>query len=197
MQSLITFANFIDAKDAYTKGHSSRVAAYSREIVKRMSHNAEMAEDIYYMALLYDVGKIAVADVILNKPGALTPEERKVIETHTVMGGKILKDFTALPGISDGAMYHHERYNGGGYPTGKKGEEIPLCARIICIADSYDAMASDRCYRKRLPRDIILSELKTCAGSQFDPNLVDYMISMIEDGTVERIEREVNEANNE
>lgn len=192
VQSLKTFANFIDVKDRYTNGHSLRVAAYAGEIARRMKHKDVTADNIYYMALLHDVGKIAISDDILNKPGALSPEERKIIETHTVKGGQILKDFTALPEICDGAMYHHERYDGAGYPTGKAGLEIPLCARIICIADSYDAMASDRCYRKRLPKEVIVSEFRRCAGTQFDPELVPYILDMIEDGTVERIEKENN-----
>lgn len=192
VQSLKTFANFIDVKDRYTNGHSLRVAAYAGEIARRMKNKDVDPDNIYYMALLHDVGKIAISDDILNKPGALSPEERKIIETHTVKGGQILKDFTALPEICDGAMYHHERFDGSGYPTGLAGADIPLCARIICVADSYDAMASDRCYRKRLPKDVIVSEFKRCGGTQFDPELIPFILDMIEDGTAERIEAENN-----
>lgn len=192
VQSLKTFANFIDVKDRYTNGHSLRVAAYAGEIARRMKNKDVDPDNIYYMALLHDVGKIAISDDILNKPGALSPEERKIIETHTVKGGQILKDFTALPEICDGAMYHHERFDGSGYPTGLAGTDIPLCARIICVADSYDAMASDRCYRKRLPKDVIVSEFKRCGGTQFDPELIPFILDMIEDGTAERIEAENN-----
>lgn len=178
-QSLRTFANIIDAKDEYTKGHSERVAIYSREITKRMGGTEQEQENIYYMALLHDIGKIGIPDNILNKPGRLTKEEHNIIKTHSSIGGEILKDFTTIPGISDGACYHHERYDGNGYNEGLKGKEIPECARIIGIADAYDAMASARCYRPPLSEEYILQELKDCAGKQFDPMIVTYMITMI------------------
>ncbi len=150
VQSLKTFSNAIDAKDQYTVGHSSRVAIYSREIARRLGMNADEQERIYYTALLHDIGKIGISDAILHKPGALTPEERRIIQQHAVIGGDILKDFTSIKGIADGARYHHERYDGNGYAEGRKGDNIPICARIICVADSYDAMASSRCYRNDL-----------------------------------------------
>ena len=178
-QSLRTFANIIDAKDEYTKGHSERVAVYSREITKRMGGSEQEQENIYYMALLHDIGKIAIPDNILNKPERLTIEEQNIIKTHSSVGGEILKDFSTIPGISDGACYHHERYDGDGYNEGLKGKEIPKCARIICIADAYDAMASARCYRPPLSEEYILKELKDCSGKQFDPVIVTYMITMI------------------
>lgn len=183
-QSLRTFAKTIDAKDPYTNGHSTRVAEYSREIARRMGLSEDEQERIYYMALMHDIGKIGIPDNILNKPGALTDEERRIIQTHVTIGGDILKDFTALDGISQGARYHHERYDGEGYCENKKGGEIPLVARIIGVADTYDAMSSDRCYRKALPEDVILSELNKGIGTQFDPEIVPYMLEMIADGTV-------------
>ena len=182
-QSLRTFAKTIDAKDPYTNGHSTRVAEYSREIARRMGLSEDEQERIYYIALMHDIGKIGIPDNILNKPGALTEEERRIIQTHVSIGGDILKDFTALDGISKGARYHHERYDGKGYCEQKKGEEIPLVARIIGVADTYDAMSSDRCYRKALPEEVILSELNKGIGTQFDPEIVPYMLAMIEDGT--------------
>ncbi len=182
-QSLRTFARAIDAKDPYTNGHSVRVAEYSREIAKRMGMTDEEQEHIYYMALMHDIGKIGIPDEILKKPGALTPEERQIIQTHVTIGGDILKDFTALDGISKGARYHHERYDGAGYCEGKKAGEIPLVARIIGVADTYDAMSSDRCYRKALTEETILSELNKGIGTQFDPDIVPYMLDMIKDGT--------------
>ncbi len=182
-QSLRTFARAIDAKDPYTNGHSVRVAEYSREIAKRMGMSDDEQERIYYMALMHDIGKIGIPDEILKKPWALTPEERQVIQTHVTIGGDILKDFTALDGISKGARYHHERYDGNGYCEQKKGDEIPLVARIIGVADTYDAMSSDRCYRKALTEENILSELHKGIGTQFDPNIVPYMLDMIKDGT--------------
>lgn len=191
-QSLRTFANIIDAKDRYTSGHSERVAIYSREIAKRMELSADECERIYYIAFLHDIGKIAIPDSILKKAGALTPEERKVIQTHPSIGGDILKDFNSIVGISEGARYHHERYDGMGYSEGRKGEDIPLLARIICVADSYDAMASKRCYRNDLPKDYILSELQKCAGSQFDPAVAKIMTEMINDGYVETVKETVD-----
>lgn len=179
-QSLLTFAGAIDAKDKYTKDHSTRVAHYSRELARRMGMTEEEQENIYYIALLHDVGKIGIPDQVLNKPGHLTDEEFHLIQTHPAIGGEILKNFTALDGIAEGARYHHERYDGKGYCEGISGESIPLTARIIAVADAYDAMSSDRCYRKGLPREIIEEELKKGAGSQFDPQIVPHMLAIIE-----------------
>lgn len=189
-QSLITFAKTIDAKDKYTKGHSTRVAAYSRELAKRLGMSETEQERIYYIALMHDIGKIGVPDSILNKPGKLTEEEMDIIRSHVNVGGEILKDFTALDGISDGARYHHERCDGKGYCMGLTKDEIPRVARIIGVADSYDAMASDRCYRKALQKDVIIDELKQCSGTQFDPEVVPHMLAMIEEGIVPMKEAE-------
>ncbi|MCM1330089.1 MAG: HD domain-containing protein [Ruminococcus sp.] len=186
-QSLLTFAGTIDAKDKYTNGHSIRVARYSRELARRMGMSPEEQEHIYYVALLHDIGKIGIPDHILNKPGKLNPEEREVIQTHPKIGAEILKNFTALKGIAEGAKYHHERYEGGGYCEGIAGEEIPLVARIIGVADTYDAMSSERCYRKPLSKDYIESELEGGKGTQFDPDIVPHMLDMIKDGTAERL----------
>lgn len=183
-QSLSTFASMIDAKDAYTNGHSIRVAEYSRELAKRMNMSAEAQENIYYMALLHDVGKIGVPDHILNKPGKLSQEEMNIIRQHVNIGGEILKNFTALEGIAEGAKYHHERYDGTGYGEGLAGMDIPQVARIIGVADSYDAMSSDRCYRKALSPEKIKEELKEHCGLQFDPEVVPHMLAMIEEGMV-------------
>lgn len=180
-QSLSTFANTIDAKDPYTNGHSARVAAYSRELAKRLGMSEDEQERIYYIALMHDIGKIGVPDHILKKPGKLTEEEMDIIRHHVTMGGDILKDFSALEGISDGARFHHERYDGKGYCMGLSKEEIPKVARIIGVADSYDAMASDRCYRKALPEEVIVEELKKHCGTQFDPEVVPHMLAMIEE----------------
>ena len=179
VQSIKTFTNFIDAKDTYTNGHSSRVAQYSRMIASHMDFTEEELDNIYYTALLHDVGKMSIPDAILNKPAKLTPEERKVIETHTTQGAEMLKDFSAIQDIVSGALYHHERYDGNGYPQGLKGEDIPLIARIICVADSYDAMSSYRCYRDALSKEAIMNELDVCAGKQFDPEIAAIMLDLI------------------
>lgn len=181
-ESFLTFANMIDAKDPYTKGHSQRVAIYSKEISKRMGLGEEDQQHLFYIALLHDIGKIGTADAILKKDGKLTTDEREEIQQHVKIGGDILKDFSAIEGIEAGARYHHERYDGQGYTSHIKGKEIPLFARIICVADSFDAMTSVRCYRKKLPIETVVEELKKCAGTQFDPDIVPYMIKMIEDG---------------
>ncbi|MBQ9123718.1 MAG: HD domain-containing protein [Lachnospiraceae bacterium] len=181
-QTFKTFANLIDAKDTYTQGHSNRVADYTVAIAKRMRLPDRQIEELGYVALMHDCGKIGVPDNILNKPGALTEEERKCINEHTVKGGQILENFTAIKGIRQGALYHHERFDGKGYPEGLKGKEIPLYARIIGVADAFDAMNSDRCYRKRLPQNVIIEELKRCSGSQFDPDISKHLIQMLEEG---------------
>ncbi len=181
-QSLSTFAEAIDAKDKYTQGHSLRVAAYSRELARRMGLPDDEQERIYYIALLHDIGKIGIPDSILNKPDKLTPEEDEIIRTHPIIGGRILENFTAIKGITAGAKYHHERLDGKGYCEGLSGEQIPREARIIGVADTYDAMSSTRCYRKALPGDVIEEELRKISGTQLDPEVVRHMLDMIEEG---------------
>ena len=183
-QALRTFARTIDAKDKYTNGHSLRVAKYSREIARRMGKDEREQENIYYIALLHDIGKIGIPDNILNKPGKLNDEERGIIQTHPTIGGDILKKFTALDGIADGAKYHHERFDGKGYCEQLAGEDIPPVARIIGVADTYDAMSSDRCYRKALSAEVISKELSDSSGTQLDPEVVVHMLDMIKEGIV-------------
>lgn len=191
LQAIDTFVRFIDAKDTYTRGHSKRVAMYSREIASRMKLSEDTIQNLYYVALLHDVGKISIPDTVLNKPGKLTQEEREIIQGHTIAGGNMLKKFTSIQGVREGALYHHERYDGKGYPEGLKGTDIPLYARIICVADSYDAMSSSRVYRRHMNRDEIIEELKNCSGTQFDPKIVRYMIDMVMDGYVNIVKTEV------
>ncbi|MCM1126130.1 MAG: HD domain-containing protein [Lachnospiraceae bacterium] len=183
-QFLRAFAKAIDAKDQYTNGHSIRVALYSRELARRMNMSKEDQERVYYIALMHDIGKIGIPDSILKKADKLTKEEMDVVKTHPMIGGEILKDCTALEGISEGAQYHHERYDGTGYCQGLKGKEIPQIARIIGVADAYDTMANERCYRKALEKDVIISELTKGSGSQFDPEIVPIMLQMMEEGCV-------------
>ena len=178
-ESIETFMGFIDAKDPYTNGHSKRVAVYTKQIAKEMGYDGEELDRIYYIALLHDCGKIGVPDNILGKPGRLTKEEFEVIKTHTVCGGEVLSSFKSLENAGEGALYHHERYDGKGYPEGKAGEDIPLIARMICVADSYDAMNTNRVYRKRLTKDEIIHELEVNKGLQFDPNIADIMLELI------------------
>ena len=160
---------------------------YAAEIARRSGMKEEDVKRIKYIALVHDCGKVGVPDAILKKTGALTPEEREIINSHTVLGGHIMESFNAIEGIREGALSHHERYDGNGYPNKQKGKKIPVCARIIGVADAYDAMSSDRCYRPKLPKEVILEELRKNSGTQFDPEYVRYMIAMMEDGTADRI----------
>ncbi len=174
-------AEAIDAKDTYTNGHSSRVAEYAREIAKRFGYTAKQLEEIYMMGLLHDVGKIGVPDAVINKPARLNEDEYEVIKNHPVMGARILKNIKEMPKLSVGARWHHERYDGTGYPDGLKGEDIPQEARIIAVADAYDAMSSRRSYRDLLSQEKIREELINCRGTQFDPVFADIMLAMIEE----------------
>lgn len=174
-------ARTIDAKDRYTNGHSLRVADYSREIAKRMGKSPKEQEIIYYAGLLHDVGKIRISDEVINNPGKLSDEEFEQIKIHPVTSYHILKDIFESPDIKNGAKFHHERYDGTGYPNGLRGENIPEVARIIGVADSYDAMASNRSYRKYLPQSIIRNEIKSGKGTQFDPAIADIMLEMIDE----------------
>ena len=181
MQIVQTLSGAIDAKDAYTKGHSTRVADYSKEIARRAGLSAHEQDDIYIMGLLHDVGKIGVADAIINKPGKLTDEEYAIIKTHPTMGASILKTITEFPKLVIGVQWHHERYDGRGYPDGIAGEDIPLEARIIAVADAYDAMSSRRSYRSDLTQEVIRSEVEKGMGTQFDPRFAQIMLEMIDE----------------
>lgn len=182
LQSIMTIANTIDAKDEYTKGHSQRVSEYSYILAKELGMSEEDASDIRFIGLLHDIGKIGVPDSILNKAGRLTDEEFEIMKTHPTVGANILKDIKLLPGLDIGAKYHHERYDGHGYPSGLKGDEIPYIAKIIGVADSYDAMSSNRVYRARLSDEEILREFERCKGTQFDPKIADVFIKLLKEG---------------
>ena len=176
-----SLADAIDAKDAYTKGHSGRVADYSREIAKRFGYSAERQEEIYMMGLLHDVGKIGVPDEVINKPGKLTDEEFAKIKTHPGRGARILENIKEMPKLATGARWHHERYDGRGYPDGLAGENIPEEARIIAVADAYDAMTSHRSYRDVIPQEVVKGELEKGSGTQFDPRFAAIMLEIIKE----------------
>lgn len=180
-QAMITLAQTIDAKDSYTKGHSTRVAEYARMIARKIGKDENEQIQIYFMGLLHDIGKIGIRDEIINKPKDLTDEEFRTIKSHPTIGFDILKSMTEIPNIEYAARWHHERYDGKGYPDGIKGEEIPEYVRIIAIADSYDAMASNRSYRKAMPQAVIKEEIEKGKGKQFDPALADIMLQLIEE----------------
>ena len=174
-------AEAIDAKDTYTNGHSDRVAKYAREIARRYGYSLKHQDEIYMMGLLHDVGKIGVPDSIINKPGRLTEEEYAQIKFHPVMGDRILKNIRERPRLAIGARWHHERYDGKGYPDGLSGINIPEEARIIAVADAYDAMTSQRSYRQILSQSVVRSELEKGKGTQFDPEFADIMLKMMDE----------------
>lgn len=179
LQIVQTLTGTIDAKDSYTRGHSGRVAEYSREIAKRAGYSQRSQEEIYMMGLLHDVGKIGVPDTVINKPSQLTDEEYELIKTHPTVGFEILKSITEMPKLAIGARWHHERYDGRGYPDRISGRDIPEEARIIAVADAYDAMSSRRSYHEVFPQDYIRSELEKGKGTQFDPVFADIMLEII------------------
>lgn len=184
-ETILTIAKTVDAKDENTSQHSVRVSEYSVMIARRIGYSDEECENLRKIALLHDIGKIGIPDRVLNKPDRLTDEEYEVMKSHVTRGAEILKNFTLIDNVTEGALYHHERYDGRGYVHGLKGEEIPLNARIIGIADAFDAMTANRVYRKKLEINQVLDELKKGKGMQFDPKLVDILLSLIEDGTID------------
>lgn len=173
----------IDAKDPYTNGHSVRVAEYSKMIAEQEYSDTQKIQNIHNIALLHDIGKIAIPDDIINKPGKLTDEEYNLIKAHTITGAQILSEISSYPDLINGAKYHHERYDGRGYPCGLKGEEIPEIAAIIGVADAYDAMTSNRSYRKMLPQDVVRNEISKGLGTQFHPKWGKIMLQLIDQDT--------------
>lgn len=180
-ETIEALSNAVDAKDRYTSGHSRRVAEYARTLAERMGLDEAEKKQIYVAGLLHDVGKIRIPDEIINKAGKLTEEEFNYIKLHTIAGNHILKEISSIEEISAGAKYHHERYDGKGYPNGLEGENIPQIARIIGVADAYDAMASNRSYRKALPQYLVREEIVKGKGTQFDPIIAEHMIALIDE----------------
>ena len=170
-KTIKSISSALDAKDTYTHGHSMRVTLYSLALANALNLPEEMIEEIETAGLLHDIGKIAIPEKILLKPGSLTEEEFNIIKTHPALGEKLVNSIGKLKLISNWLKAHHERYDGKGYPDGLVGENIPLSARIIALADTYDAMTSDRSYRKGLSHEVAIEEIKRCSGTQFDPSL--------------------------
>ncbi len=183
-QIIHAFAKSIDIKDKYTNGHSIRVAMYAKMIAKKAGFPEKAAEAVYNIGLLHDIGKITVPDEILNKNGRLDDEEFIVIKKHTSNGSEILKEIAIAPELAIGAQYHHERIDGGGYPQGKTGDEIPEIAQIIAVSDTFDAMFSTRPYRKKMPLDKVVAELKRCAGTQLSVEYVSVLLQLIQEGAI-------------
>jgi len=180
LQTMKTLASAIDARDPNVNGHSFRVADISKRLAAALGMGEKEARDVYYVGLLHDIGKIAVPDDILYNTGRLSEEDYELVKTHATAGAEILKDITTIPELAAGARWHHERYDGKGYPDGLKGDEIPFIARIVCVADSYDAMVAQRRYGRRFTQKEARDELMRGRGTQFDPLIVDKMVDLIE-----------------
>lgn len=187
-----TIASMIEAKDCYAKGHSVWVAEYSAMTARALGWDEKQVQNLKYIALLHDIGKVGIPDEVLNKPGKLTPAEFNIIKSHTMLGGDILKDIETIDDVASGAKYHHERYDGQGYPCGLVGIHIPEVARIICIADAYDAMGSKRVYRDALSPERIREELIKGRGTQFDPVYTDTFLHLLDEGMLNIDFAEIN-----
>lgn len=182
VQTIRALAEAVDAKDAYTRGHSERVGVYASKLAREMNFPKEFIERVYIAGLLHDVGKIGVPDHIITKPERLTDEEYQEIKRHPEIGAKILEPVTFLAEVVPCVRHHHEWYDGSdhGYPGRLRGDEIPLPSRVILVADTVEAMTSDRPYRKALSLDVVVRELHTYSGSQFDPVAVKAMLALLE-----------------
>lgn len=176
---ITALADVLEAKDSHTGSHSNRMFSYAMQIGEKLGLNADEKERLSYVAILHDIGKIGIPESILQKPGRLTDEEYEIMKSHPVIGAEILKRVSFLVPVAPLIRSHHERFEGNGYPDGLKGEEIPIQSRIVSVIDAYDAMTSDRPYRKSLGMEWGIGELKRCAGTQFDPQIVEIFISIL------------------
>lgn len=191
-QSITALISALEAKDPYTNGHSKRVSEYSAILALNSGWERELIDIVRYAALMHDIGKIGVPDLVLNKDGHLTNTEFELLKTHTKIGFEITSQITSFPDAADAARSHHERYDGKGYPDGLKGKEIPDIARLIAIADTFDAMNSDRIYRNALPKEVIISELEKGCGTQFDPDYLKTFLKLYKDGAFDDLENRHN-----
>jgi energy-coupling factor transport system substrate-specific component len=185
-QMIQAFAKCIDVKDTYTNGHSFRVAKYSAMLANKMGYDEEKVKETYNIALLHDIGKISIPDKILGKPGKLDDEEYAMLKQHSQKGYEILKDIKIMPQLAIGAGYHHERLDGKGYPRGVTTDEIPETAQIIAVADTFDAMYSTRPYRKQMPIEDVVAELRRVSGTQLNGEIVEHLIAMVESGEISK-----------
>ncbi|HEY4242604.1 MAG TPA: HD domain-containing phosphohydrolase [Kofleriaceae bacterium] len=179
-QTVAGFAQALEESDLYTRGHSERVAVYSEILARGLTLPDSEIRRIVQAGVMHDVGKIGVRYDMLNKPGKLTPEEVAVFRQHPEKGKRILDPVPCLHGLIDGCWCHHEWFDGGGYPRGLSGHRIPLVGRVVAIADAYDAMTTDRAYRRALPHEVAIGEIERCAGTQFDPELAEAFVKLIE-----------------
>ena len=183
-QTAESLADAIEKRDPYTGGHTQRVTSYSLAIARHLQLKSSEKRFLKIAAVLHDVGKIGIEDQILRKPEPLSPEEYNTIKRHTSMGAEILEHIRQLRDIIPGVKYHHEQMNGKGYPDGLKGEEMPVIAKIVAVADTYDAMTTDRPYRKALSKEVAMGELRRCAGAQFDRQVVEAFVKAYESGEI-------------
>jgi putative nucleotidyltransferase with HDIG domain len=184
LQAINSLAAALEARDAYTRGHSERVARFALLCAEELGLDDEQRDIIRKAALLHDIGKIGIRDDVLNKPMKLTPEERAIISKHPSFGSEILGPIKFLSEVRQLVTHHHERWDGTGYPDGLKGQEIPIESRIVAVADAYDAMTSARAYRGRMNREDALEELKRNSGSQFDPHVLAVFLRLAERGAL-------------
>ena len=183
-ETIFAIAKAVDAKDERTSQHSMRVSQYSVLIGRELGFSQQECDNLRQAAQMHDIGKIGIPDSILNKPGRLTDEEYAVMKSHVIRGADILKDFTLIDNVMQGLLYHHERYDGRGYPEGLKGKDIPLYGRIIAVADAFDAMSSNRVYRRQMDFDYVLNEIRKGRGTQFDPEIADILLKLIDEGKI-------------
>ncbi|MBQ9544829.1 MAG: HD-GYP domain-containing protein, partial [Clostridia bacterium] len=205
------FAKVVDLKDSYTQGHSFRVAHYTEMLAREMGLDEETVEKYHNIALMHDIGKVGIPDSVLNKPGKLTDEEFALIKSHTTRGYDVLHTISLMPEIAIGARSHHERPDGRGYPLGLKGDELPLVAKIISVADCFDAMYSNRPYRSRMSFDRVVSIIKEISGTQLSAPVVEAFLRLVDKGelrapdddgggsteSIENIRNEKNDDKNE
>ena len=188
-QTVAGFAQALEESDMYTRGHSERVAVYSEILARGLTLPDQEIRRIVQAGVMHDVGKIGVRYDMLNKPGKLTPEEVAVFRHHPEKGKRILEPVPCLHGLIDGCWCHHEWFDGGGYPRGLRGQNIPLVGRIVAIADAYDAMTSDRAYRRALSHEVAVGEIERCSGTQFDPELGDAFVKLVDAWRLQMRER--------
>jgi putative nucleotidyltransferase with HDIG domain len=175
----LTLGKIIDARDPYVSGHASKVAEYAEAIAKEMAMPKERIELVRQAALLHDIGKIGISEWVLNKPSTLGPEERSEIQNHSSIGADFLQACHGLHHLASFIRHHHERWDGRGYPDRLQGEQIPVEARILSVCDAVEAMASDRPYREAMSLEAVIREMRLCAGSQFDPKIVDAFVQVV------------------
>ncbi len=187
LNAIKALAAAVDAKDHYTHGHSNKVMAYATMIARELGLNEKEIEKIKFSALLHDVGKIGISEVVLNKPSGLTAREFDIIAMHPILGVSIVQNIESLKDLIPIILHHHERYGGGGYPEGRFGNSIPLGARIVSVADAWDVMTSERAYRRALPKEVAIAELERCSGEQFDPEIVGVFLRALKKGYKENV----------